>query len=83
MAQARGELFTLFVDNLPEDEDPLSWFRQFFNQFGAVKDAFIPAKRSRVSDRRFGFIRYNCATAANVAISKSNGVGKMTVNDVF
>lgn len=33
-------LFTLFVDNLPEDVG-LLWFRKFFNQFGVVKDAFL------------------------------------------
>lgn len=61
----------LFADNLPDDVG-LLWFRKFFNQFGVVKDAFIPIKRNKVSNRRFGFVRYNCATLAEVAISKAN-----------
>ncbi|KAH7859202.1 hypothetical protein Vadar_033039 [Vaccinium darrowii] len=67
-----SESYTLFVDNLPEDVGIL-WFRNFFNKFGVVIDAFIPSKRSKVTNRRFGFVRYNCATSADVAISKANG----------
>ncbi|KAI8567011.1 hypothetical protein RHMOL_Rhmol02G0088100 [Rhododendron molle] len=59
-------LFPLFVDNLPENV-VLLWFRKFFNQFGVLKDAFILVKCSKVTKRRFGFVRYNCAT------SKSKG----------
>lgn len=66
------ELFSLFVDNLPEDVG-LNWFRKFFSQYGVVKDAYIPFKRSKVSKKRFGFVRYNCASSAEVAISKANG----------
>ncbi|KAH7843180.1 hypothetical protein Vadar_013589 [Vaccinium darrowii] len=68
----RPELFSLFVDNLPEDVG-LNWFRKFFSQYGVVKDAYIPFKRSKVSKKRFGFVRYNCASSAEVAISKANG----------
>ncbi|KAH7844126.1 hypothetical protein Vadar_024608 [Vaccinium darrowii] len=72
MERDRLDLFTLFVDNLPEDVG-INWFRKFFNQYGVVIDAFIPIKRSKVTNRRFGFVRYNCATSAEVAISKANG----------
>ncbi|KAH7841728.1 hypothetical protein Vadar_033516 [Vaccinium darrowii] len=65
-------LFTIFVDNLPEDVG-LIWLRNFFNQYGVVVDAYIPIKRSKVTKRRFGFVRYNCASSAEVAISKANG----------
>ncbi|KAH7861793.1 hypothetical protein Vadar_030916 [Vaccinium darrowii] len=73
MERDGSEFFTLFVDNLPKDVG-IHWFRNFFNRFGVVKDAFIPSKCSKVTNRRFGFIRYNCATSADVAISKANGV---------
>lgn len=68
----RFGLFTLFVDNLPEDVG-INWFRKFFNQYGVVKDAYIPIKRSKITNRRFGFVRYNCATSIEVAISNANG----------
>ncbi|KAH7856358.1 hypothetical protein Vadar_000558 [Vaccinium darrowii] len=67
-----SDLFTIFVDNLPEDVG-LIWFRKFFNQYGVVVDAYIPIKRTKVTKRRFGFVRYNCASSAEVAISKANG----------
>lgn len=73
MERDGSESFTLFVDNLPVDVG-IHWFRNFFNRFGVVKDAFIPSKCSKVTNRRFGFIRYNCATSADVAISKANGI---------
>lgn len=46
-------LFSLFVDNLLEDVG-LFWFRNFFNQYGVVKDAYIRRKPSKVTNRRFG-----------------------------
>ncbi|KAH7850355.1 hypothetical protein Vadar_031548 [Vaccinium darrowii] len=73
MERNGSESFTLFVDNLPVDVGIL-WFRNFFNRFGVVKDAFISSKRSKITNRRFGFIRYNCATSADMAISKAHGV---------
>lgn len=72
MDSDRSGLFSLFVDNLPEDVG-LIWFRKFFSQYGVVKDAYIPCKRSKVTNRKFGFVRYDCATSAEVAISKANG----------
>ena len=39
-------LFTLFIDNLPEGVDQ-GWLRKTFNNYGVVKDAFIPYKRSK------------------------------------
>ncbi|KAH7835758.1 hypothetical protein Vadar_029555 [Vaccinium darrowii] len=72
MDSDRLDLISLFVDNLPEDVG-INWFRKFFSQYGVVKDAYIPFKRSKVSKRRFGFVRYNCLSSAEVAISKANG----------
>lgn len=61
------QFFTLYVDNLPEDVGR-QWLRKTFNNFGVVKDVYIPLKRSRVSGNRFEFIRYNCSVSADVAI---------------
>lgn len=52
----------------------LSWFKKTFNNYGVVKDAFIPEKRSKISGRKFGFVRYSCSISADVAIAKANGL---------
>lgn len=67
------QFFTLYVDNLPEDVSH-QWFWKIFNNYGAVKDAFIPSKRSRISGNRFGFILYDCSVSADVAIRRANGL---------
>lgn len=66
-------LFSLFVDNLPEDTSH-SWLKKLFNNFGVVKDVFILGKRSKATGKRFGFVRYDCAVSTDVAISKSHGL---------
>ncbi|KAL7218938.1 hypothetical protein ACSBR2_012077 [Camellia fascicularis] len=66
-------LFTIFVDNLPQTMDVRSLFK-FFTKFGIVKDAFIPFKRRVVTNSRFGFVRFDCSVAANIAIQKANGL---------
>ncbi|KAH7833078.1 hypothetical protein Vadar_002941 [Vaccinium darrowii] len=70
---SREGMFTLFVDNLPELVS-LSWLKNMFNNYGVVKDAFIPEKRSKISERKFGFARYNCSISAEVAIARANGL---------
>ncbi|KAI8570576.1 hypothetical protein RHMOL_Rhmol01G0045700 [Rhododendron molle] len=67
------QFFTLYVDNLPEDVGR-QWLRKTFNNFGVVKDVYIPLKRSRVPANRFGFIQYNCSISAYVAILRANGL---------
>ncbi|GAB2279650.1 hypothetical protein Dimus_014294 [Dionaea muscipula] len=47
--------------------------RKMFVKFGVVVDSFIPRKRSRAG-RRFGFVRYDCAVAAEVAIHQTNRI---------
>ncbi|GMP43343.1 hypothetical protein CsSME_00012735 [Camellia sinensis var. sinensis] len=47
---------------------------KLFTKFGIVKDVFIPFKRRKVSNSRFGFMRFNCHVAADVAIQKANGL---------
>lgn len=72
-AMSREGMFTLFVDNLPELVS-LSWLKKMFNDYGVVKDAFIPEKRSKISGRKFGFVRYNCSISAEVATARANGL---------
>ncbi|KAL7193429.1 hypothetical protein ACSBR2_025108 [Camellia fascicularis] len=72
-ANQRASLFTLFVDNLPESVVPRK-LHDLFNKFGVVKDVFIPQKKRKVRNTRFGFVRYDCSIAADVAEQKANGL---------
>ncbi|KAL7193578.1 hypothetical protein ACSBR2_025223 [Camellia fascicularis] len=63
----------VFVDNLPQTMDVRSMFK-FFTKFGIVKDAIIPFKRRVVTNSRFGFVRFDCSVAADIAIQKANGL---------
>ncbi|KAL7166889.1 hypothetical protein ACSBR2_037537 [Camellia fascicularis] len=69
----RSGLFTLFVDNIPEAMNPRG-LHELFTKFGVVRDVFIPQKRRRSSNTRFGFVRFDCHVAANVATQKTNGL---------
>ncbi|KAL7215691.1 hypothetical protein ACSBR1_027776 [Camellia fascicularis] len=53
--------------------DPKTLFK-LFSKFGIVKDVFIPQKRRKVTNTRFGFVKYDCSVAANVAVTKANGL---------
>ncbi|GMP74003.1 hypothetical protein CsSME_00031544 [Camellia sinensis var. sinensis] len=64
--------FTVFVDNLPHSLEPKGLFK-LFTKFGIVKDVFIPQKRMKVTNTRFGFVRFNCSVAASIAVQKANG----------
>ncbi|XP_028062257.1 polyadenylate-binding protein 3-like [Camellia sinensis] len=66
-------LFTIFVDNLPQSMDVRSLFK-LFTKFGIVKDAYIPFKRRVATNSRFGFVRFDCSVAADIAIQKANGL---------
>ncbi|XP_028068453.1 serine/arginine-rich splicing factor 2-like [Camellia sinensis] len=66
-------LITVFVDNIPESMDPPGLF-YLFRKFGLVKDVFIPGKRRKATNSRFGFVRYDCEVAARVAIQKADGL---------
>ncbi|KAH7863185.1 hypothetical protein Vadar_014453 [Vaccinium darrowii] len=66
-------IFTLFVDNLPADVSH-RWVRNLFNKFGVVKNVFIPGKKSKVTGRLFGFVRYDCEVSAELAITKVNAI---------
>ncbi|XP_028106184.1 polyadenylate-binding protein 3-like [Camellia sinensis] len=47
---------------------------KLFTKFGIVKDAFIPFKRRKTTNLRFGFVLYDCRIAASVTIQKANGL---------
>ncbi|KAL7262881.1 hypothetical protein ACSBR1_001111 [Camellia fascicularis] len=67
--EPRNELFSVFVDNLPFNMDPKTLFK-LFTKFGMVKDVFISQKRRKVTNTRFGFVKYDCSVVANVAVDK-------------
>ncbi|KAL7264450.1 hypothetical protein ACSBR1_002407 [Camellia fascicularis] len=66
-------LFTICVDEIPDSMDPKGLFT-LFSKFGIVKDVFIPAKRRQVSGSRFGFVRYDCEVATDMAVQKADGI---------
>ncbi|KAL7249513.1 hypothetical protein ACSBR1_011667 [Camellia fascicularis] len=66
-------LFSIFVDNLPFNMDPRALFKLFTN-FGIVRDVFIPQKRRKATNSRFGFVRFDCLVAANVVVQKTDGL---------
>lgn len=55
-SRGRG-IFMVYVDNLPTGVG-LPWFHNFFSNFGSVKDAYLPIRRSKCTGNRFGFVRY-------------------------
>ncbi|KAI7994350.1 hypothetical protein LOK49_LG11G01162 [Camellia lanceoleosa] len=65
--------FSIFIDNLPEQMCSW-WLRRVFNRCGTIVDAFIPFKRRRFSNSKFGFVRYLKEEEANEAIRSFNGV---------
>ncbi|KAH7839352.1 hypothetical protein Vadar_003088 [Vaccinium darrowii] len=64
---------TIYVDNLSEDMDA-AWLGQIFSKYGCVLDAFIPKKRSRGFNSKFGFVRFGSLREAEEAISSMNGM---------
>ncbi|KAL7218674.1 hypothetical protein ACSBR2_011857 [Camellia fascicularis] len=66
-------LVSIFVDNIPDSMDPKGLFN-LFQKFGLVKDVFILGKRMKASRSRFGFVRYDCEVAAQMAIHKADGL---------
>ena len=69
--EGKNGFFTVFVDNIPSVMDAKALYK-LFTKFGIVKDAFIPFKRRKVTNSRFGFVRYDCHKSASVAIQKAN-----------
>ncbi|KAL9686607.1 hypothetical protein QQ045_031000 [Rhodiola kirilowii] len=48
--------------------------RKLFDSSGIIMDVFIPSKAQRVSNSRFGFVRFKEMEEAQTAISKWNGL---------
>lgn len=69
--KGENQSFTLFIDNLPEFTSQ-AWLRNSSPNLALL--GIIPQKRSKVTGRRFGFVRYDCEVVADLAISKSNGL---------
>ncbi|KAL7259575.1 hypothetical protein ACSBR1_005461 [Camellia fascicularis] len=69
----KNGLFTIFEDELPDSMSPRSLFT-LFNNFGVVKDAFIPTKRRKATGSRFGFVRYDCKVGVGMAVLKADGL---------
>ncbi|GMP91751.1 hypothetical protein CsSME_00042300 [Camellia sinensis var. sinensis] len=68
-----NEIHTIFVDNLPDSMDPKGLYKVFTN-FGILKNVFIPNKRRKMTRSRFGFVRYACPLATNMAVQKAHGI---------
>ncbi|KAL7248435.1 hypothetical protein ACSBR2_003210 [Camellia fascicularis] len=66
-------IHTLFVDDIPNSMSPKGLYKLFTN-FGVVKDVFIPNKRRKATQTKFGFVRYDCPIAARVAVQQTNGL---------
>ncbi|XP_028087047.1 serine/arginine-rich splicing factor SC35-like [Camellia sinensis] len=66
-------LVNVFVDNVPLSMDAKALYK-IFMKFGVVKDVFIPFKRRRATNSWFGFVRYDCEVAVNIAVQKANGL---------
>lgn len=69
----RRGLFTVFVDNIPSSLDAKSLFK-LYNKFGVVSDVYIPSKRRIATNSRFGFVRFDCHVASDMAVQKTNGM---------
>ncbi|GMP52262.1 hypothetical protein CsSME_00018159 [Camellia sinensis var. sinensis] len=65
--------FSIFIDNLPEQTYSW-WLRRVFHRCGTIVDAFIPFKRRRFSNSKFGFVRYLKEEEADEAVRSFNGV---------
>ncbi|KAL7230538.1 hypothetical protein ACSBR2_008916 [Camellia fascicularis] len=69
----RTSFFTIFVDNIPRSVNPKGLYN-IFSKFGVVNDVFISQKRRKLTNTRFGFVRFDCSVAATVAVQKVNGL---------
>ncbi|KAH7841839.1 hypothetical protein Vadar_015107, partial [Vaccinium darrowii] len=66
-AVGRKPVVSVYVDNLTEDMDA-EWLGQIFSKFGLVIDAFIPKKKSKSFNSKFGFVRFNSISEAEESI---------------
>ncbi|KAL7263613.1 hypothetical protein ACSBR1_001720 [Camellia fascicularis] len=66
-----NNIYSVFVDNIPVSIGAKGLFK-IFSSFGVVLDAYIPNRRRKSIGSRFGFIRYDCSVAADMALQKAN-----------
>ncbi|KAH7855185.1 hypothetical protein Vadar_022226 [Vaccinium darrowii] len=66
-------LITVYVDNLHRDMDVI-WLQQIFSPCERVVDVFIPSKKSKSFNTKFGFIRFKRREEALRAINDLNGL---------
>ncbi|KAH7865339.1 hypothetical protein Vadar_005348 [Vaccinium darrowii] len=62
---------TVFVDNLPVQIRKI-WVYNLFSKYGKIRDIYIPNKKSKVSGRSFGFVRFVLIKDAEEAIAEVN-----------
>ncbi|XP_028093146.1 serine/arginine-rich splicing factor SC35-like [Camellia sinensis] len=72
-SEGSAGVFNVLVDNLPASLNPKGLYN-LFTKFGVVIDVFIPQKRHRMTNTRFGFVRFGCSVVANIAVQKANGL---------
>ena len=72
----QGKSFTIFVDNLPEKVNNW-WLRRAFSRCGVVVDAFIPLRRRKVLNTKFGFVRFKHERDAVKATHWYDGISWM------
>ncbi|KAI8570602.1 hypothetical protein RHMOL_Rhmol01G0048300 [Rhododendron molle] len=61
------------MDNL-YDEIPKTWIYNLFSRFGKIRDIYIPNKRSKITGRRFCFVRFEVNREAEQAITRTAGI---------
>lgn len=66
------KLYTLFIDNIPENMDKM-WLLRIFNDYGVVKETFLTIKRSKKGSR-FAFVKYDCPISSEMAIFRAIGM---------
>ena len=70
--QKRPMEFSVFVNNLPVRLDQYG-LKGIFQKAGKVCDTYIPNRRVRRSQGRFGFVRFSCFEDANKSIQHFHG----------
>ncbi|KAA8549944.1 hypothetical protein F0562_001648 [Nyssa sinensis] len=73
VSRGKNVLFTISVDNLPRSTHQAE-LRKLLTNFGVVKDIFTLNKTRARTRSIFGFVRYSCSVAVDIAIQKANGL---------
>ncbi|GAB2268732.1 hypothetical protein Dimus_003680 [Dionaea muscipula] len=62
-------MVTIYVGNIPHMMER-DWLRQIFQKFGNVRDIFIPRKRAKRTNVRFGFVKFKSYKEARTTIQE-------------